>query len=83
NSSRQKTPVGRELTVLNRRAACISRHIGAAHTKIELLTKQGNTCVVVRLWDRRQVRMNVGEVVVRQDMFAVGRHRAVGRAHEC
>src|SRR5215831_17551697 len=51
---------------------CFSRHTAAAHAKIELPTKQGNACVVVRPWDRRQVRMNVGEVVVRQDMFAVG-----------
>src|SRR6516225_1636033 len=47
-----------------------------------LLVEQGNALVIRRLRDRLQIGVDIREIVVRQDRLRVGRHGAVGRAHE-
>src|SRR5882724_10096287 len=48
-----------------------------------LLAEQRNAFGVLRLRDRRQIGVHVGDIGVRQDLLAVGRHRSVGRTQEC
>src|SRR5215472_1801299 len=47
-----------------------------------LLVEQGNALVIRRLGDRLQIGVDIREIVVRQDRLRVGRHGAVGGAHE-
>src|SRR5262245_39777469 len=55
---------------------------GATSLDRLLLIEQRNALVVGRLGDRLQVGVDVGEVLVREDRLHVGRHGAIGGAHE-
>src|SRR6516162_5305220 len=47
-----------------------------------LLVEQGNVLVIRRLGDRLQIGVDIREVVVGQDRLRIGRHGAIGGAHE-
>src|SRR5215208_7488662 len=70
-----------DFIVLKAKASGLLRRLFSS-APLPLLAEQRNGLVVLRLRDRRQISVHVGEVRRRQHFLAVGRHRAIGRTHE-
>ena len=78
-----------DLVRTDERSDCIDGHEmpvpyrpSSMSSVVRLLIQQRDGLVVRRLRDRLQIGVDVGQILVREHRLAVGRHGAIGGAHE-